>query len=192
MTNRIHERFLAKRRELLLLQVTEECDPRHTFVKHFVLLFRKTVREESVMALYFSPLTLQNILEQKGERLFKRKGEVLFRRGEEGFSMFVVLSGKVSLDFSVDSALARCYGPGALLGLPATLTRQPYRMTATIMEDTELSMWSFSELDILLRKRRDFSQQMLAILGEKMAESQVLAKALAYKDRQPSERSRVA
>jgi CRP-like cAMP-binding protein len=144
------------------------------------------------MALYYSPLSLQNTLEQKGERLFKRKGEVLFRRGERAGLMFVVLSGKVRLDFGVDSPLSRCYGPSALVGLPATLTRRSYRMNATVIEDAELSVWRFTALDSLLRKRRDFCQQMLTILGEKMAESQAMAKALAYKEGQPSQASYVA
>lgn len=144
------------------------------------------------MSLYYSPLTLQNTLEQNGEKLFKHKGEVLFRRGEEAFLMFVVLSGYVRLDFGVDSPLARCYGPGALVGLPAILTRRAYRMTATVTQDAELSVWSRSALDVLLRKRRDFCQQLLVILGEKMAESQALAKSLAYKETRPSENSYVA
>ena len=144
------------------------------------------------MALYYSPLTLQNTLEQKGDRLLKRKGEVLFRRGEQAFLMFVVLSGKVSLDFGVDSPLSRCYGPGALVGLPATLTRRSYRMNATVIEDAELSVWSFTTLDSLLRKRPEFCQQMLTILGEKMAESQAMAKTLAYKEGQPSQAFYVA
>ena len=143
------------------------------------------------MTLYYSPLTLQNTLEQNGERLFKRKGDVLFRRGERAFLTFVVLSGKVTLDFGVDSPLSRCYGPGALVGLPATLTRRSYRMNATVMDDAELSVWSFTALNSLLRKRRDFCQQMLVILGEKMAESQAIATALAHKERQLFQESQV-
>lgn len=150
------------------------------------------VAKEWVMALYYSPLTLQNTLEQNGKRLFKPRGEVLFRRGEEALMMFVLLSGNVRLDFGVDSPLARCYGPGALVGLPATLTGRAYRMTATVTQDAELSAWSRSALDILLRKRRDFCQQLLVILGEKMAESQALAKSLAYRETPPTETSYVA
>jgi CRP-like cAMP-binding protein len=52
--------------------------------------------------------------------------------------MFVVFSGKVSLDFGVDSSLVRTYGIGALVGLPATITRRNYSMTATVTEDAEL------------------------------------------------------
>src|SRR5215469_4241236 len=131
------------------------------------------------MALSYSPLSLQETLEQEGERIFKRTGEVLFHRGNEALLVFVLLSGKVSLDFGVDSSLARCYGPGALIGLPTTLTRQRYRMTATVLEGAELSMWNCSQLNTLLRKRRDFCEQMLVILGQRMAESLEAAKALA-------------
>jgi hypothetical protein len=43
--------------------------------------------------------------------------------------MFLVLRGRVSLDFGVDdsSPLNKTYGPGALIGLPATLTGRTYR-----------------------------------------------------------------
>jgi CRP-like cAMP-binding protein len=144
------------------------------------------------MTLSYPPVTLQNTLEQSGERLFKRRGEVLFRRGEEAFLMFVVLSGNVSLDLGADSPLARSYGPGALIGLPATLTKRAYQMTATVTQDAELSVWSHLTLDALLHERRNFCQQLLTILGEKMAESQALAKTLAFRETPPSQRSTVA
>jgi CRP-like cAMP-binding protein len=143
------------------------------------------------MALYIAPLTLQNVLEQKGDRILKKKNEVLFRRGENAFGMFVVLRGIVSLDFGVDSPLSRSYGPGALVGLPATLTRTAYRMTATVIEDAELSYWSFDVLKALLRKRKDFCEQLLTILGQKMAENQALAKSLAYGVKYPPQGSYV-
>ena len=110
---------------------------------------------------------------------------MLFRRGEKASGMFVVLKGKVSLDLGVDSVFALSYGRGALVGLPATLTRQNYSMTATVTEDADLGFWSFQALDALLRKRPDFCQELLAILGEKMAENQRIAKALMTRDVQP-------
>jgi CRP-like cAMP-binding protein len=112
---------------------------------------------------------------------------VLFRRGEKAFAMFVILSGKVSLDFGVDSALARSYGPGALVGLPATLTGRNYTMTATVLENAELVVWTREALDSLLQNRPDLRQQMLAVLGERMAENQKLAKAMLTRDEQPHE-----
>lgn len=64
-------------------------------------------------------------------------------------------------------------------------------MTATVIEETEVSFWSLDALNTLLRRRRDFCDQMLTILGQKMAESQALAKSLAYGDKQPAQASRV-
>lgn len=137
------------------------------------------------MAAYPNPVNLQLALEQRGEKTCKPKGSVLFRRGEKATGLFVVLSGRVSLDLGVDTALARSYGPGALLGLPATLTRSNHSMTATVTEDAELGFWTADALDLLLRKRPDLCRQLLAILGERMAESQQVLKGMLDKEKRP-------
>lgn len=143
------------------------------------------------MAGYSVRSCLQITLEKQGERIRKSKSDVLFRRGEQGRGMFLVLSGKVTLDFGVDSAFARTYGPGALVGLPATLTRQNYSMTATVTEDAELGFWSFQALDSLLMQNPGFCQELLAILGERMDENRKIAQALLTKDAKPVESSNV-
>src|ERR1035438_8903594 len=74
-----------------------------------------------------TPVSLEIALEQRCEKTHKPKGSVLFRRGEKATGIYVVLSGKVSLDLGFDTAFARSYGSGALLGLPATLTKRDYR-----------------------------------------------------------------
>ena len=92
--------------------------------------------------------------------------------------MFVVLSGRVRLDLGVDSLLARAYGAGALVGLPSTITRQDYSMTATVMEDAELGFVSPDEFEALLREHPDLYHPLLVMLGEKVAESREDEKAL--------------
>lgn len=108
---------------------------------------------------------LRTALRLRGEKIRKAKSSVLFRRGERAFGMFIILQGKVSLDFEVDAAFGRAYGPGALVGLPATLTRHNYAMTATVTEDAELGFWSFEQLDSLLQRQPDFCRQLLEVLG---------------------------
>ncbi len=120
---------------------------------------------------------LQTTLEQRCEKVRKPRFSVLFRQGDRTSGMFVVLSGKVSLGFGVNSAFDRSYGPGALLGLPSTLTQRNYCMTATVTEDAELGFWSPEALDSLLHNRPDLCQQLLVILGEKMAENYELQEA---------------
>jgi CRP-like cAMP-binding protein len=75
---------------------------------------------------------LRYILEQWSEKVRKPKSTVLFRRGDKASGMFIVLSGRVSLDLGVDSAFSHTCGEGALVGLPSTLTQRNYSMTATV------------------------------------------------------------
>jgi CRP-like cAMP-binding protein len=139
------------------------------------------------MACYVPPTDLQTALQGRHEIVYKTKSAVLFRRGEKAFGMFVVLSGKVSLDFGADSSLARSYGPGALVGLPATVTGRSYTMTATVVENAELVVWTREALESLLRNRPDLRQQLLTVLGERLSENQKLARALLARDEQPDQ-----
>ena len=118
-----------------------------------------------------TPASLQTVLEEDCEKIRKPRYSVLFRCGEKAFGMFVVLDGTVSLDFGMDSPLARIYGQGALVGLPATVTRRNYSMTATVTEDAELGFWSPEMLESLLRDHPEFCCQLLAILGEKVIDN---------------------
>ena len=127
---------------------------------------------------------LQHALEHRSEKVCKPRSTVLFQRGEKASGMFVVLSGKLSLDLGVDSVLGRACGPGALVGLPSTLTRHSYSMTATVTEDAELGFWSPDALDSLLRNRPDLCRPLLAILGEKIAENHEVERALITRDMQ--------
>lgn len=127
----------------------------------------------------------QEILERQSTKLSRPASTVLFRRGESAAGMFVVLSGKVSLDLGFDCRLARCYGPGAVVGLPSTLTRHNYSMTATVQEDAELGFWSPEALDSLLRNRPDLCRPLLAILGERIAEEHDVENELLNHKRTP-------
>lgn len=136
------------------------------------------------MSLTFAPINLQTALENGPEKIRKRKDAVLFRRGDTAHAMYIVLAGKVSLDFGVDSSIARGYGRGALVGLPATLSGRPYSMTATVTEDAVLGYWSRNALECLLRERPQYYRELLDILGERLAENQKLARALLNREEQ--------
>jgi CRP-like cAMP-binding protein len=135
------------------------------------------------MAHNTASANLQYVLEERSEKVRKPRSTVLFRRGEKASGMFVVLSGKVSLDLGVDSALSRTYGSGALVGLPSTLTRNNYSMTATVTEDAELGFWSPDALDSLLRQHPDLCPPLLAILGERVAQNHEVERAFLTRDK---------
>ena len=130
------------------------------------------------MATCTAPFDLPTFLEGQCVRIRRPRFAVLFRRGEKAFGAFLVLSGKVSLDFASGEGLTRCYGSGALVGLPATLTKRAYAMTATVIEDSELGFLPPETLESLVRANSDFSQGLLRLLGERMLEIQQVHKAL--------------
>lgn len=114
---------------------------------------------------------LQTVLEQHSERTSKPKGTVLFRCGEKASGMFVIFSGRVSLYFGIDSAFVSSYGTGALVGLPSTITRRNYSMTAAVTEDAQLGFLSPERLDSLMREHPGLCHQLLVILGNRIAEN---------------------
>ena len=138
------------------------------------------------MACCPPPPNLPTLLEQSCEKIRKPRCSVLFRRGEKPFGVFLLLSGAVSLDLGIDQPLVRYYGPGALLGLSATLTKHNYSMTATATEDAEVGFLSNQVLDSLIRNNADFCRYVLTMLSERMLEIQKVKAALLNGEKQTS------
>ncbi len=133
-------------------------------------------------------------LEQHCERVSKPRSSVLFRRGEKALGVFLVLRGTVSLDFGVDGSavLASTYGPGALVGLPATLTKGTYSMTATVSDDAELGFLTTDALLSLLRTYPELCRGLLRVLSAKIPHADQVTKDLLCKERPSGLQSGVA
>lgn len=88
-------------------------------------------------------------------RVAKPRSAVLFTRGDQPFGIFLVLTGSVMLDFG--NGVRYPCGPGALIGLPATLPKTVYSMTATVVRDASLGFLSTKRLFDLLEKQPQLS-----------------------------------
>ncbi len=84
----------------------------------------------------------------------KAKGTILFRAGRPGHGAFLIRSGKVRLTLGGGSGLcpARVLGLGAVIGLPATFSGEPYSLTAEVAEDCRLEFIPRRRLLNLLRR----------------------------------------
>lgn len=135
------------------------------------------------MTQHVVPKDLLTALQSCCRTVQKLKHTVLFHRGEASYGMFLVLSGSVSLDFGVDarSPLNSSCGPGALVGLPATITGHSYSMTATVTQDAELGFLTARELKALLHERPELCAELLAILAAKLAYTDQVKKAVLTK-----------
>lgn len=131
------------------------------------------------MPRYSTSSDLLAELQQHCEVVQKQKHTILFKRGQSAFGMFLVLRGRVALDFGVDGScvLNSAYGPGALVGLPATLTGRDYSMTATVTDDAELGFISRHGLKGMLRQHPELCRELLDILSAKVSHTYQTTKA---------------
>lgn len=84
---------------------------------------------------------LRTELEQLATIVVKPKGAILFNHGDNVSGVFLIRSGKVKLCLDCEKEVypSRFLGPGAIAGLPATVSGSPYSLTATVVEDSELA-----------------------------------------------------
>ncbi len=93
-----------------------------------------------------------------------RGATVLFRQGDAVTGAYLVLSGRVDLRLNAERSkriVGRTAGPGAILGLPATVSGEPYSLTATTLEPCELV---FIQRDDVLTTLRTHPARAMALL----------------------------
>jgi len=100
-------------------------------------------------------------LEPLGSRRQAAGGTVLFRQGEAVTGAYLVVSGRVDLRLGAEHSkriVGRTAGPDAVLGLPATISGEPYSLTATTLEACELVF--IRREDVLTTLRSDPARAM--------------------------------
>jgi CRP-like cAMP-binding protein len=100
----------------------------------------------------------------------KKEGAILFRAGDRGTGAFVVRRGQIKLTLEGGAALypSRTLGPGAIAGLPATVSGEPYSLTAEAIQDCELDFIPREELLALIQRNTKAALQILQILSEEI------------------------
>ena len=92
----------------------------------------------------------------------------LFRQGEPAVGIFILHKGTVTLSsMSQDghSLLAAQAKPGSLLGLPGTISNEPYSMSATAAAGAEVCFVSHDDLTALMHTDPVMSIKMLQVLA---------------------------
>jgi CRP-like cAMP-binding protein len=115
---------------------------------------------------------LQGELEHLATSVLKPAGSFLFRRGDEVSGVFLIRSGRISLalDYETPVYPARILGPGAVTGLPATISGKPYSLTATVVEDSELAFVPRPQVVECLKNNPLLCFQVMDILGDEIAD----------------------
>lgn len=121
---------------------------------------------------------LNKALRTVSKPLKKKKGDQLFGAGDQARGAFVVKRGKVRLKLEGAGELypTRVLGPGAIVGLPATVSGEPYSLTAEAVQDCELDFISRKDLLALLQHNTTAALQILQILSEEIYQMRNTAK----------------
>jgi len=97
------------------------------------------------------------------------KGATLFVEGQTPRGVFVLCSGRVKLSTtSADgkSLIVRIAEPGEVLGLPATVTGQPYELTAEVIEPAQANFITRQDFLAFLREHGEAALRVAQQLGE--------------------------
>lgn len=121
---------------------------------------------------------LNKALRSASKAVKKKKGDLLFRAGEQARGAFVVKRGKVQLQLEGAGGLypTRLVGPGAVVGLPATVSGEPYSLTAEAAQDCQLNFIARKDLLSLLQHNTTAALQILQILSEEIYQMRNTAK----------------
>jgi CRP-like cAMP-binding protein len=115
---------------------------------------------------------LQLELERLATTVLKPAGSFLFRRGDDVSGIFLLRSGRISLalDYETPVYPARVLGPGAVTGLPAAISGNPYSLTAKVVEDSELGFVPRAQVVECLKNNPLLCFQVMDILSDEIAD----------------------
>jgi CRP/FNR family cyclic AMP-dependent transcriptional regulator len=103
----------------------------------------------------------------KGQPLQSYKaGETIFRKGDEGKTMYVVVSGEVRLAYDADHATV--VGPGASFGEMALIDKLERSASAEAVSDVEVATINQGQFLVLVHETPYFALEVMASLSERL------------------------
>ena len=111
-------------------------------------------------------LELMRALEPYGSALTHPARKILFERGQKARGLFLLYSGAARLwvskmlDFSV--------GPGSLLGVPGTLSKGVYSLSAELIEESQVLFVPSERVTALLTDHPEIGFQLVQLLSREI------------------------
>ena len=107
----------------------------------------------------------------------REAGSILLCEGECG-GIFLLCRGKARLTMYArtgEKLAFRTVGPGYLLGLPASMRKQPYNFTVELLEDSQVAFIRNQDIPTLLRRRSDLCRRFIRTLSHELLRLQQAA-----------------
>jgi uncharacterized membrane protein len=104
-------------------------------------------------------------------------GQMIFQKGDAGGTMYVVVTGKVEIfikDNNNEKVVLELVKSGELFGELSLLDNEPRSANALALEETIVFVVDHHDLEILFQKHQHAAFDIMAILGRRIRESNVL------------------
>ena len=118
-------------------------------------------------------------------RLVVRKGDKVFVEGEQGDTLYVLLSGKIKVGRRTGDGrenMLALLGPGELFGELSLFDPGPRTATATALTDSQLACMSHDALSPWLAERPEVGLQMLRVLARRLRRTNDVVADLIFTD----------
>lgn len=119
-------------------------------------------RDESFLA----PTELVQALRKYGSVITHSDGTVLFTRGAKAHGLFLLQTGAARL--SIPRAMDCEVGPGSLLGVPGTLSKGVYSLSAELIEESQVLFVPSERVAALLKDHPEVGFQMVQVLSREI------------------------
>jgi CRP/FNR family transcriptional regulator, cyclic AMP receptor protein len=97
------------------------------------------------------------------------RGAILFNEGRPARGAFILCDGRARLTVDAGNGrqvLLRLARPGEILGLSATISGEPYEVTAELLDNSQVAFVPRKDMLNLLRNHRDLFLEVLQLLSQ--------------------------
>jgi CRP-like cAMP-binding protein len=101
------------------------------------------------------------------------KGTFIFGQGDQAKGVFVIDRGHACVSLAGEDGSpiwSRVVGRGAVLGLPSSISGEPYTLTAVAIENVDARFLTRSALCELMTKNGDIANQVVGLISEELAD----------------------
>ena len=104
------------------------------------------------------------------------KEQTLFKQGEAPRGLYILKSGKATLVMNAENGVEVMHltiGPGAILGIPAVVTKEPYTLSAKACLGSDIAFVELSDFEEMMQAKPSLFPLVLAILATEIRAARI-------------------
>jgi CRP-like cAMP-binding protein len=118
---------------------------------------------------------------------------MLFKQGEAPMGLYILKNGKASLVMKGEDGVEVMHltiGPGAILGVPSVVTKEPYTLSAKACAGAEVGFVELSDFEDLMQAEPPLFPLVLSVLAAEVRAARIVLTGIMTKLRsRPSRNS---